>query len=178
MKRRVIFSLALALLVVGVFGIAALAELREDIINFNWQQVQAVNVNGRWKVTQGSMWLLDFGANQAEAQRAVEVIRRYRLNQQCFVGRPDPSMQYYLSSGRAPMGAMPGEDCIHFDNNNLRVVNIGGRWKIVEGGTHWLLDFEGNEAEAWTALRIIWKYDFSYICFVGRPNPPMMYFRR
>jgi hypothetical protein len=43
---------------------------------------------------------------------------------------------------------------------------------------HAMLDFDQNKSEAWTALRIIWKYDFNYICFVGRPNPPMMYFRR
>ncbi len=73
---------------------------------------------------------------------------------------------------------MPGEDSIAFDNNNLRVVYLRNRWMIVEGNSHGMLNFDQNEAEAWTALRIIWKYDFHYICFVGRPNPAMMYFRR
>lgn len=90
----------------------------------------------------------------------------------------DPSMQYYLSNGKPPVGPIPGEDSIRFDNNNLRVVNYNGRWKIIEGTNHAMLDFNQNEAEVWAALRIIWKYDFNYICFVGRPNPPMMYFRR
>lgn len=178
MKKRLILSLTLMTLLLAVLSVTVLAEFTEDIINFNWQQATVANVNGSWKVVVGNMWLLDFGGNQAQATQALAVIRHYRLNQQCFVGRPNAPMQYYLSNGRTPAGPMPGEDSIHFDNNNIRAVNVNGRWKIVEGGTHWMLDFGSNEAQAWAALRIIWKYDFSYICFVGRPNPPMMYFRR
>lgn len=178
MKKRLVVCAVVLALIAGVLPLAVLGDVNEDIIRFNYQNVAVENVSGRWKVTDGSMWLLDFAANQDLARRAVEVIRHYRLNQQCFVGRPNAPMQYYLSNGRAPVGAMPGEDSIRFDNNNLRVVNVGGRWKVIEGTSHWLLDFGSNENQAWTALRIIWKYDFSYICFVGRPNPPMMYFRR
>jgi hypothetical protein len=43
-------------------------------------------------------------------------------------------------------------------------------------GTHWILDFGASQANANKALNIIKKYGFSQICFVGRPNPPMMYF--
>ena len=43
-------------------------------------------------------------------------------------------MMYWLNdSGRVPSGHLPGEDCIDFDRSNLAVVEIGGRWKVVEG---------------------------------------------
>ena len=105
-------------------------------------------------------------------------IRQYRLNQQCFVARPNPPMEYWLSSGRPPVGPFPGEDSIAFDNTNIRVAYIGGSWKIVEGTSHSMLDFGANERAAWQSLWTIWKYDFNHICFVGRPDPSMVYFRK
>lgn len=178
MRKRLVTISMLLLLITAATPLFVLAELKEDIINFSYQNAQVVSANGSWKVAVGKMWLLDFGPNQQQAEQALQIIRHYRLNQQCFVGRPQPSMQYYLSNSRAPVGQFPGEDSIHFDNTKLRVVNVRNRWKIIELPSHMMLDFDQNEQEAWTALRIIWKYDFSYICFVGRPNAPMIYFRR
>lgn len=178
MRNRLVLIFIFLLLIITVTPLSVLAELKEDIINFNYQNAQVISTNGRWKVAADKMWLLDFAANQQQANQALQIIRHYRLNQQCFVGRPQASMKYYLTNGKAPVGPFPGEDSIYFDNTKLRVVNIRNRWKIIELPSHMMLDFDQNEEEAWTALRIIWKYDFSYICFVGRPNAPMMYFRR
>ncbi len=122
------------------------------------------------------MWLKDFGNKESEARQALKIIKHYKMNSQCFVGRPGPSLEYYLVNGKAPVGAMPGEDAVPFDPNNAQVTNIGGRWKIVDG-THWILDFAEKKVEADTALKIIKKYKFSYICFVGRPGASMTYFR-
>ena len=177
MGKRILPVLAGLFLTVLLAG-TALGEFSEDIIGFNPRNAQVVNAYGSWKIAADNIWLLDFGPNQAQADQALRVIHHYRLNQQCFVGRPAPSMQYYLCNGRSPAGPMSGEDSIRFDNSNLRVVNYNGRWKIVEGTSHAMLDFGSNEEETWTALRIIWKYEFNYICFVGRPHAPMMYFRR
>ncbi len=132
---------------------------------------------GRWKIAVGNMWLLDFGDKEVEARRALEIIRHYRMNSQCFVGRPDPGMQYYLADGAAPVGPFPGEDAIRFDRSRIEAKHVGGRWKVVEGD-HWMLDFGGSQEEAETAVAIIKKYRFDYICFVGRPQASMQYFRR
>ena len=69
------------------------------------------------------------------------------------------------------------EDCVGFTPGNLRVVNIGGRWKIVDG-SHWVGDFGANRAAAEQGLAIIRRYGFTMQCFVARPNPPMTYWRR
>ena len=39
--------------------------------------------------------MLDFGAGHGNALAALHYIRKYRFNEMCFVGRPDPSMTYF-----------------------------------------------------------------------------------
>lgn len=67
------------------------------------------------------------------------------------------------------------EDCIGFNPDKIEVKKIGNRWKIVEGD-HWITDFGNKGDEANNALKIIKKYGFNRICFVGRPDPSMTYF--
>lgn len=153
----------------------------EDRIPFNRANVAAVQAGGRWKVAEGNHWMLDTGSSQWEAQRAVDIINHYKLASMCFVGRPrcgdvSPMMYWLNDAGRAPTGSLAGEDRIPFDRSNLAVVEIGGRWKIVEG-THWLLDFGPGQGNAIAALHFIRKYRFDEICFVGRPDPSMTYFK-
>ena len=72
---------------------------------------------------------------------------------------------------------MAGEDCISFNPDKIQVARIENSWKIVEG-SHWIMDFGSSESEARLAYDIIIKYGFRTICFVGRPDPSMTYFRR
>lgn len=153
-----------------------------DCIPFNRANVAAMQIGGRWKVVEGgSHWMLDTGSSQWEAQRAVEIVNHYKLANMCFVGRPrcgsiNPLMYWLNDRGRAPSGSLPGEDCISFDRDHLAVVEIGGRWKVVEG-THWLLDFGPGEGNARAALHFIRKHRFDQVCYVGRPDPSMTYFK-
>ncbi|MBN1983464.1 MAG: PASTA domain-containing protein [Chitinivibrionales bacterium] len=150
--------------------------ISEDCNAFDPGSVRVERFLLGWRITTGFSSLINFSEKLDEAQKAVRIMQFYRMNSQCFVGRPNPPMQYYLSNGTAPTGPFPGEDAIPFNNANLEVKNFG-TWKIVDG-SHWMLDFGQSEQNAQTALRIIRKYGFTFICFVGRPNPPMMYFRR
>lgn len=150
---------------------------QHDFIPFNPKKAKVVKVRRRWKIVVDGMWLLDFGASQKEAKQALEVIKHYEMNSQCFVGRPHPSMEFYLINGRAPEGPMAGEDAIPFNPANIEVQYVRGRWKIVES-SHWIMDFDQAEVEARQALSYILRYGFRYICFVGRPGPSMTYFRK
>lgn len=69
----------------------------EDCIAFHPHQVAAAHVGGEWKVVDGSMWMLSYGTNQTAAEQAAAVIKHYHLNRQCFVARPNPPMEYWLS---------------------------------------------------------------------------------
>lgn len=150
---------------------------KQDCISFDYNQAEVKNVDGRWKIVVGSMWLLDFEDKESEARQSLQIIKHYKMNKQCFVGRPDASMEYYLVNGKSPVGSFPGEDCIPFNLDNIEVKEIGGRWKIVDGSS-WLLDFEDQEDEARLSFRIIKYHEFTRICYVGRPDASMIYFRQ
>jgi V8-like Glu-specific endopeptidase len=148
-----------------------------DFIPFNPQKAKVMNIRRRWKIVVDGMWLLDFGSSKKEAEQALKIIKHYNLNSQCFVGRPHPSMEFYLTDGQSPEGPMAGEDAIPFSPAGVEVQYVRGRWKVVEGN-HWIMDFDQAEAEARQALSYILRYGFRYICFVGRPDPSMTYFRK
>ena len=151
---------------------------REDCLPFDPKRVAAQKINGTWKVVDGNHWMLDFGSKEAEAKKAVKIIKHYKMNQICFVGRPsrDQLMMYFKVNSQAPSGPFPGEDAIAFNPANVAALKVGDRWKVVEGAM-WMLDFGASEANARKAAWIIKHYNFTRQCFVGRPNAPMMYFR-
>lgn len=78
-------------------GIPSAGAPGEDCTNNNPATTAVANVGGAWKVVDGSHWMLDFGPDQAAANQAVAVIKHYHLNRQCFVGRPNPPMSYWLA---------------------------------------------------------------------------------
>ncbi|ARM31502.1 CARDB domain-containing protein [Prosthecochloris sp. HL-130-GSB] len=156
---------------------AGSAVLQEDCVGFNPQTIQVRQIDGRWKIVDGSHWVFDFGSKKDEAEKAYRIIRHYGMNRSCFVGRPDPSFTYLLVGQNAPSGPMSGEDCVSFNPATTEVKQVNGRWKIVDG-SHWMFDFGSNRAEAEQALKVIKKYGFRYSCFVGRPDPSFTYMRR
>lgn len=159
----------------------ALPFMPEDCLIMDPASASVQNIGGRWKIVVGNMLLLDFADNRDNAEKALQIITFYRFTSQCFVGRPGrpgfTPMQYYLVNGSSPQGEFNGEDSIPFNLNNVSVQQIDQRWKIVDGD-HWILDFGASEGNARKAYSIIKKYEFNRICFVGRPNPEMMYFRK
>ena len=64
---------------------------QHDFIPFNPANAKVIRANIRWKIEVDGMWLLDFGSSETEAQQALEIIKHYKMNTQCFVGRPGPS---------------------------------------------------------------------------------------
>ncbi len=161
----------------GKFAEVEAAKFTEDCINFNPNTVSAAPVQGRWKVLNSGSWMMDFGNNKAAAEKAVQIIKQYNLNKQCFVGRPNAPFQYYTVNGNAPQGTIAGEDCISFNPAGITAVKIQGSWKVVHGNI-WMMDFGQKEAEAKIAVEIIKHYGFNKQCFVGRPNPGMQYYRK
>jgi hypothetical protein len=88
---------------------------KEDCISFNYATAAVQQIQGSWKIVDGSYWLFDFGNKESEARKSLNIITKYRMNQSCFVGRPNPSFQYMLVSGNAPTGALRDEDCVSFN---------------------------------------------------------------
>jgi len=153
------------------------AAVQEDCVTFNPKTIRVKRISNDWKIVDGNHWLFSFQAKEGEARKAHAIIRRYRADHSCFVGRPDPSLTYLLVGDHAPSGRIPGEDCVRFNPASATVKKISGSWKIVDGN-HWLFDFKAKRTEAQTALAIIKKHGFTRSCFVGRPHPSFSYLRR
>ncbi len=150
---------------------------KEDCIGLNPKTTTVKQINGRWKVVDGSSWLYDFASNADEAKKTLAIIKHYGMNKACFVGRPDASFHYPLVSAKSPTGAMSGEDCISFNPATTTVKQISGSWKIVDGSS-WLFDFGTKKTEAQQSLEIIKKYGFNRVCYVGRPDASFTYLRK
>ncbi len=161
----------------GVIAATPLKNFKEDCISFNPAAVSVENPNGNWKLVQGSMWMLDAGSNKSEMDRAREIVQHYGLNKQCYVGRPDPSLEYWLVDGAAPSGGLSGEDCVNINPNSLSIRNSGSHFTIVSNGNHFAFTAP-TQAEAQEVIDIIKYYGFTKSCFVGRPGPAMRYLRK
>ena len=155
----------------------AMPSVKEDCVGFNPATTKVSRVGRNWKIVDGSHWLFDFGSNKSEADKSLQIIKRYRMNKSCFVGRPNPSFKYMLVNDNAPSGSGAGEDCISFNPGSIDVANNSGRWKIVDG-SHYMFDFGNEKAEANQALAVIRKHGFTKSCFVGRPDPGFEYLRK
>lgn len=121
--------------------------------------------------------MLDAGANKSEMAQAKSIIQFYGTNQQCFVGRPDRSLSYWLIDDAAPSGSYSGEDCVGIDPNNLVVELHNGNHTVVSEGNHWAFAAPSH-AEAEKVIAVIKNYGFTKSCYVGRPGPPMAYLRK
>ena len=51
------------------------------------------STNGRYRIDSSRSRLFTF-PNMLEAGNALSVIKKYGFTRSCFVGRPDPSLQY------------------------------------------------------------------------------------
>ncbi len=161
----------------GLVATLAIPRADEDCIGFDPESVQAREIDGRWKVVSGSMYMLDAGPERDEMRQAAYVIRHYGLTQQCFVGRPDPSLEYWLTPAGAASGRARSEDCIGIDPTALSVRDSGSHWTVLDGPSHAAFSAPSRE-EAERIVEIVERYGFTQSCFVGRPDPSMQYLRK
>jgi|GEM_PF-649942 len=147
------------------------AALKEDCVRFNPKTISIKNN----RIVDGNHSMMSF-PNYAEAKKAYDIIKRYGLNQSCFVGRPYPSFTYLLKDGKSPVGAVEGEDCIGFNPSKLYLKREGSQYLMTDGRSRMFMF--PNKAEAEAALSTIKKYGFTKTCYVGRPNSSLQYMRK
>lgn len=151
------------------------ASVKEDCIRFDGGSLDVQRDGDGYVLTDGGSRMLTF-ANRSEALRARQTLEAYDLNQQCFVGRPDPSMTYYLSNGTAPSGPQPDEDCIRFDADQLDLQQEGSRYVLISNRSR--MRMVPNRDEGEQIIAVIEKHGFNRTCYIGRPDPSMTYFRK
>ncbi|NLD91184.1 MAG: PASTA domain-containing protein [Fibrobacter sp.] len=152
-------------------------QVTEDCLSCNPNNIQLVAEGSQVLMKDGNSRMLMF-PNMTEAQKALRIIKAYRLNQQCFIGRPAPSLRYWKSSNQAPQGALvSSEDCVSFNPSNLRVIRHNSTLYQIVDGSHAVFAAP-NATEANTIINICKKYGFTKYCFVGRPDPSFTYLKK
>ena len=157
----------------------------EDCVYFNPDRMTINRTGDRWRLDEllpdgRTHQILIAGETSSEASRTLGIVRHYRIDQVCFVGRPDASDMYFLSGGSSPAGAFGGEDCAPINPAGSRVLKEDGRWKIIEDlpEGRYSVEVFPNPGEAYRALDIWRQRDFRFRCYVGRPDPSVTYYRR
>ena len=151
--------------------------VREDCVGFNLDSVSVKFIEGDWKIVSGNQWLFDFGNQEQQARRALDIIYYYRMDATCYAGRPHAPMFYLLSSGQPPIGSMPGEQCEFFNLGGISLSQRGEFWSILSG-TQVLFDFGNREKGAKQGMLAFRHYGFSYRCIVGSTGASFQYLRR
>jgi PASTA domain len=148
--------------------------IKEDCLPFEPTDLEIRKDGSSWLLTDGFSRMMVF-KKKDDANKVIEIILHYGMNSHCFVGRPFASLEYFLVDYGPPSGHMNNEDCIPFNHKDLQIIHVGTRWKLTDSKRFekW---FPNND-EAKTSLKIIEKYGFNRICFVGRPGPKMTYLR-
>jgi len=150
--------------------------IKEDCSSQDLSKLKIIQDGSNWTIVEDRSLLFAF-KDKDEAERSLEIMKYYKMDKHCFVGRPHPSLVYFLAEDKAPQGTMVDEDCVGFTLANLQVKKINNSYKIVDRA-HWIFDFEDKRDEANDALSLIKKYGFTQSCYVGRPDPDFSYLRK
>jgi hypothetical protein len=145
-----------------------------DCLSFDSSSLSVQQVGGNWTVVENDDQLLLNAPSERECERIIEVIQHYGLNQVCYIGRPNPSMTYFLVDGSAPEGRIPGDDVLNHNMYPYEVVEEDDRLTVTDGMSAMLSC--SNYREAAKALEVLRKYRFDKAGYVGRPDPSMEYF--
>lgn len=136
----------------------------------------AGDAGGYWLAGNGGI-ITEVDGSRAEARLAVYIIRFYGMTEFCRIGTGRGALTYYLVNGYTPRSRSPSEDCLWFDAAGSQLLERDGQWQLVDRNAT-ALALGRDEAAAKEAVKTIRRKDFSDICFVGRPNPSMVYFIR
>ncbi|MCI0560033.1 MAG: hypothetical protein MN733_16205, partial [Nitrososphaera sp.] len=167
-------------------GIIPIA-VAEDCEPFSPQDVEAEQVGQDWKIvdTGSGFEILDFKANELNAEKGVQVIKAYGFNKICFVGRPynplnNPvlPMMYFLTNGTAAREIPIEQDCKQLNPQAVSAQRVGDNWLVLDSNVR-IYDFGAGQKSKENAERgaqLIKSYGFNKMCFVERPFQPMTYF--
>jgi hypothetical protein len=92
------------------------------------------------------------------------------MDASCWIDDPLDPFHFMLSDGKAPVGNMDGEACLHHSHlKDFRVRKFGrGKSTVfrITNGELWMFQF-GSKESADTALAVMWKYGFTDECYGG-----------
>jgi hypothetical protein len=139
--------------------------LTDDCEPFPAADAAVVERDGHFKVVSGAHTIADMGANRADAERVVDVVKYYQLSNQCYIGRPKWIFEYFLAGTKTPQDAMPGETCVKFNLGRLDVNKEQQSFQLQDGVK--AIKTFAKEDDAWTGYAYLRRHAFTYRCNVG-----------
>ena len=140
-------------------------ELADDCEPFSAGAAKVVERGGHFKVVSGEHVIADAGDSSDNAERTLEVVQHYKLNKQCYLGRPRWTFEYFLAGSKTPRDELEGETCQRFNLGGLDVDKDGERWQLKDGIVR-IKTFD-NEDQAWQAYAYLRRHAFTYRCNAG-----------
>lgn len=114
--------------------------------------------------------LINFEADKLAAAKTVQVIRQYRFDEMCGIGRGKAKFSYWRVAGQFPKTAIAGADCVEIQPDAITAQ--GGK---VLAGSRVIADFDGDSASAVKAVQLLRSNKVNRQCFAARPNEKMVY---
>jgi hypothetical protein len=168
---------ALALVFVLAVPGVSLAKTKVECTKFKPANITVSRTSSGYAVTEFNKSILQVGGSRAEARLALHLMQFYSMTRVCRVAGTEPAFTYYKSGEKSPRGAVAGEDCVGFNPKKVRYVKKGNTYFLVEG-SHSIVALGKNEGAAKKVRSIVREIGFNNICYVGRPQPSMVYFRK
>ncbi len=180
-RAPVVAALVVVAVAVAPGGVSrALAQGPDECVWFDPENVSGRQVDGVWVIVDGAKEITSVGPKGGDAQRVIDVMRRYAIDQVCTVGVPEPVLEYALAGGEPPLGPMDGEDCLDIDPDALVLREVRASWFIYSGSTS-LIGVGRDIAVARQAIGILREHRFTKLCRVFTAPAPVAawyYFRR
>ncbi|MFA6521940.1 MAG: hypothetical protein WCT53_06205 [Candidatus Gracilibacteria bacterium] len=153
----------------------------EDCLTFNPKKLDYIKEkDGTYTMTDGVSRMAVF-PNWAEFTKALLTIQNGGFTEHCFVGRgqKDEPMEYWLNAKHtmATGKLNTKEDCVSFNRANLNVKTDSKGAYLMEGKTHSMLS-ASTEAAINARKQVIDAYKATSMCYVGRPDASMIYFKK
>jgi hypothetical protein len=135
-------------------------------VTFTARQLDVHRDGDEWKLMAGSTMLASFGPKQNDAILARAALLQFKITEEVVIGKPKPTMTYFLANGQAPTGATPfGLNSTPIRPETLSLQSNGKSYVITDG-SQVLVSCEHPE-DAQQALQALQQYKFDRVCHIG-----------
>lgn len=148
---------------------AAAALPLDDCFPIDTDHVYAAPASGNWNLRDFLHVVQNFGPYRAAAAKGLAIIKFYRFDEVCRIGRGSTNMAFFKAAGEVPRQTMKGEDCTEIHPEKVVAVERDGDWNVTDG-THEIFDYGSDRQGAEQAVTVIKTLNLARQCYYDRAN--------
>ena len=142
------------------------------LVNFIAPELRVIPLRGeKWMVADADS-ILKVLDGERDAQRIVDILRQYGLDQRCTIGGEEAVFEFYLRDGELPCGELRGEVGFEVDADELQITVEDGWWLVLSGRN--AIARLRSEDEAWAVVDVMRETRPAHFCWVGDQREPLM----